>query len=209
MENASNRRPASVQPRARPGGRAQRVVRDVLQAAAVELARVGYAAFRIEEVAARAGVNKTTIYRRWPTKADLVGAVLLAFASDEHEAPDTGSLRSDLLEMLRGLVARISTPEGEGLSRAFLAEMDQPEICGLIQAVREKFKAPWFSAIARGIARGEIPRGSDPDLIVESILAITRHQRQYRRERPSDALTAAIIDLILDGAKGGGAIPKP
>ena len=52
----------------RVGGRSERVVRDVLDASAKELARVGYAALRMDDVAAAAGVNKTTVYRRWPTK---------------------------------------------------------------------------------------------------------------------------------------------
>ena len=57
-------------------GRAARVVSDVLIATAEELTRVGYAAFRVEDVAARSGVNKTTIYRRWPTKPELVTAAV-------------------------------------------------------------------------------------------------------------------------------------
>ena len=55
---------------ARTGGRSERVVRDVLRAAIEELSTNGYSALRVEDVAARAGVNKTTVYRRWPTKAD-------------------------------------------------------------------------------------------------------------------------------------------
>ena len=58
----------------RSRGRSARVVQEVLTATAEELGRSGYAALRIEDVAERAGVNKTTIYRRWPTKAALVKA---------------------------------------------------------------------------------------------------------------------------------------
>src|SRR5512138_898011 len=92
MENTSAGSRRTGVRAARVGGRSERVVRDVLAAAAAEMARVGYVALRVEDVAARAGVNKTTVYRRWPTKADLVRDVLCGLGGDQHEAPDTGSL---------------------------------------------------------------------------------------------------------------------
>src|SRR5687767_9883677 len=58
------------------GGRSDQVVRRVLAAAMAEVARSGYAGFRMDAVAARARVNKTTIYRRWPTRAALVTALV-------------------------------------------------------------------------------------------------------------------------------------
>ncbi len=66
--------PNAVELRARPGGRSARVVRDVLRAAFELFAERGYGGLSIEEVSARAGVNKTTVYRRWPTKIDLLRA---------------------------------------------------------------------------------------------------------------------------------------
>src|SRR5271154_2611054 len=96
----------------RLGGRSERVVRDVTRATAAELARVGYEALRVEDVAAQAGVNKTTVYRRWPNKADLVAAVLRNAKGEPDELPDLGSVSADLLALLRGSVARASTSEG-------------------------------------------------------------------------------------------------
>ena len=83
-EKAKAKSPLRVVPAAavRSGGRSARIVADVLRATAEELARVGYAALRMEEVARVAGVNKTTVYRRWPTKEDLVSAALLALPED-------------------------------------------------------------------------------------------------------------------------------
>src|SRR5438105_12835542 len=102
---------------ARTGGRSARVVASILAATVAELARSGYASFRIDEVAARAGVNKTTIYRRWPTKAELVRAALMA-SDDPGPPPSTGAVRSDLLALLRATIARIeSSPEKLGILR--------------------------------------------------------------------------------------------
>ena len=83
-------------------GRSARVVDAVLKAVAEQLGLVGYAALRIEDVAARSGVNKTTIYRRWPNKHELVHAVLTE-SSYRMEVPDTGALRSDVHQMLHAI----------------------------------------------------------------------------------------------------------
>ena len=63
-------------PQSRVGGRSARVVADVLRTTLEIIGEHGFAGLRVEDVAARAGVNKTTIYRRWPTRGDLVIAAL-------------------------------------------------------------------------------------------------------------------------------------
>src|SRR3954454_17804776 len=80
----------------RPGGRSERVRSSVLAAAQELLAEGGYDALRVEDVASRAGVHKTTVYRRWPTKADLVMAVVEGRSEERVPVPDTGSLEDDL-----------------------------------------------------------------------------------------------------------------
>src|SRR4051812_48103459 len=82
------------------GGRSEEVVRRVLDAALGELARSGYSGFRMEAVAKEAAVNKTTIYRRWPTRAALVSALVEQMRTPLRESPlpDTGALEDDLIE---------------------------------------------------------------------------------------------------------------
>src|SRR6516162_5006549 len=104
--------PPSSQPRRtrqqRLGGRSERVVRDVTRATAAELARVGYAELRVEDVATEAGVNKTTIYRRWPSKIELVAAAIRAINEPSGDLPDLGSISLDLLALLRDKVSLAS-----------------------------------------------------------------------------------------------------
>src|SRR5260221_10727285 len=99
----SKAKPGARKARPRTGGRSARVVNEVLAATLEVFAEHGYAGMSVEAVAARAGVNKTTIYRRWPAKVDLLGAALVSLRDEDPEPPDTGSLRSDLLEVLRRL----------------------------------------------------------------------------------------------------------
>src|SRR4051812_35901624 len=108
----STARPPSLRPtrrteNVRVQGRSARVVEAILQAVGEELGRVGYADLRIEDVATLSGVNKTTIYRRWPQKSELVTAAVERL-TPVPEVYDTGSLRSDLLALLHDIRARIT-----------------------------------------------------------------------------------------------------
>ena len=76
----------------RPGGRAERVRAAVLGAAAELLTDVGYDKMRVEDVADRAGVHKTTVYRRWPTKAALTADAIALNSADAVPIPDTGTI---------------------------------------------------------------------------------------------------------------------
>jgi AcrR family transcriptional regulator len=180
------------------------VVREVLQAAVMELARVGYAALRVEDVAAQAGVNKTTVYRRWSTKAELVSAALRSRAIAEEELPDTGSLREDLVAMIAHHVELVCTPEGQAVTRMMLAEMDQPEVAALTRELRAEKLALWGVLMERGIARGEIPAGSDVTLLVEMITG-TIFTKLRQRSLVDAAYVGKVVDLVLVGARHGGA----
>src|ERR1700730_7590420 len=83
----------------RTGGRSARVRESILAAALSELIESGYAALSVEAVASRAGVNKTTIYRRWPTLDDLLVDALMDWSHDALPAMDTGSIETDLLAL--------------------------------------------------------------------------------------------------------------
>src|SRR3712207_2405643 len=82
--------------RVRPGGRTAEIGARVLDATITELAEHGFAALTVESVAGRARVNKTTLYRRWRGRSGLLAAAVEAFAAEQAQVPDTGSLDEDL-----------------------------------------------------------------------------------------------------------------
>jgi AcrR family transcriptional regulator len=191
---AETRRTAGVHVR----GRAERVVNLVLRAAAKELTRVGYAHLRVEDVAARSGINKTTIYRRWPTKAELVAAALREVAA--KTAPiDTGTLRGDLRESLREALARGRHPWGRGIMRILQTERTAPDIDALAHRLRDEQHEKRVAMVNRGIARGELPKGVDPDLVVDLVTApVLRRVFTF-----GEAIDAAYIDRVLDVVLAG------
>jgi len=191
---------------ARIGGRSERVVRDVLAAAAQELSRCGYAALRMEDVAGAAGVNKTTVYRRWPTKLELVRATLRSLNETPSAAPDLGSIRADLRSLIDGFVARMNSTEKRCIARMISAEMDQPEVQELVRALRAEHLIPWQAVITRSIERGELPARSDARLIVDVVLGtVMSGVLRFQAEREPGYLEA-VVDLVVAGAKCGGAV---
>src|ERR1051325_7702158 len=94
---ATSLSPSTFCCRTRPGGRSAHIRAVVLEDGLAELASVGFHAPRLERIAKRAGVNKTTLYRRWGTREVLMLEAITERASVKVPIPDTGSLRGDLL----------------------------------------------------------------------------------------------------------------
>lgn len=188
---------------ARTGGRSKRVVTAVLRAAMDELSRTGYAALRVEDVATRAGVNKTTVYRRWPTKVELAGAAIRTFAGHEEAMPDTGSVRGDLCELVHRMVAFVKTPEGSVFTRLVTAEHGEPDVDRLARSLRDAFMSRRAEIITRAQQRGELPASLDARVLLDAIfIPVTMRILRYR-EDVDPATAEAFVDLALTGAKHG------
>jgi AcrR family transcriptional regulator len=176
-------------------------VADVLLAATKELTRRGYAGFRVEDVASAAGVNKTTVYRRWPTKADLVCAAIREIVMHTQEGPDTGSLEGDLIEFLRRLVAWKKTAETADVLRILVVEAAEPDVERIGRTLRAEAFEPWLAIVARGKARGEIPARTDARLLVEMVFTPVI-MRLHRLHEPVDEATrASIVRIVLAGVR--------
>jgi AcrR family transcriptional regulator len=186
------------------GGRSEQVARRVLDAAVAELAAVGYAGFRVERVASRAAVNKTTVYRRWPTRLALVTAAVerLQTPLREHPLPDTGYLERDLVEAFTRRFTVGREVEGRAWAR-LLDERHRPEVRALIgNAVNER-RAEWRSMVTRAVDRGEIPRATDAQLLLDLVRIIVEARvGGSSRTLNTDALILA-VRTILAGARAG------
>jgi AcrR family transcriptional regulator len=193
---------------ARTGGRSARVVREVLSATLEEFAAQGYAGFSVEAVALRAGVNKTTIYRRWPAKADLVGAALASLRDDDPEPPDSGSLREDLLQMLKHWAEQMVTPRRRAIMQSLLVANTDPEMQAIVRRMRAERPAIPQIVFERAFKRRELPRGSDTQLIAAALLGPLHSRTAWKREPVDDAFLRSLVELVVTGALGGGAVPR-
>ena len=162
----------------------------------MELARVGYAALRMEDVARAAGVNKTTVYRRWPTKMLLVTETMRREHEQRVVAPDTGSVREDLRVMLHSFAEQGRSP----LARAWLSELGNTEARAIMRGSRHYVEAQWAAVIARGMARGELPPGTSPLFLIELLVGPVVGRLLRGDELPTDEFCDQVIDLVLAGA---------
>jgi AcrR family transcriptional regulator len=186
------------------GGRSERVVQRVLVATVAELAKSGYRAFRMNLVSAAAGVNKTTIYRRWPGKAPLVAAAVEWMRRFVHDVPlpDTGSLERDLAEALRRKVSFKDRLEGQAWAR-LLAEKHDPEVSAIIgDAVKERSDA-WHAMVTRAVARGELPDGTDPRLLLGMLAAVVDAWNASSPGRLKAELLDVAVRTVVAGARAG------
>jgi AcrR family transcriptional regulator len=188
---------------ARPIGRPRetRTDRAILRATLELIAELGVHEFRTEDVAARAGVGKGAIYRRYRSKDELVTAAVAALVSEEIAVPDTGSTRADLLVLMRDAVELYRGSRAGRLMPDLVGAMARkPE---LARAVRDGFlagrRAALTDVLGRGVERGDL----HPDLDVELALDVLGGPLFYRlliTGGPIDGkLAEGVADLILRG----------
>lgn len=175
--------------------RAEGILRATLEALAV----VGYRALSVEEVAAEAGVNKTTVYRRWPTKKDLVQAALSSVVTEGLTIPDTGSLRRDLLGLGRSFTERASSLECQSLFRVMALESADAELEAIGDAIRAQHEAIVAGIVAHAVGRGELDKSTDPRLLATTFLGTLHLKLFFNNERVDEAFTARVVDLLLLG----------
>jgi AcrR family transcriptional regulator len=165
---ATGGRPAA-KPRRRLGGRSARVRAAVLQAAFRLLVEKGLDAFTVAEVAVRAGVHETSIYRRWGTKHALARDACLHYSEGALEVPDTGALRSDLIALLESLVAILVSPQGRVVLTLSLSQ--HPHVVAARQAFWKRRFAVLRAMFDKAVARGDFPRHGDPMEFLETLIA--------------------------------------
>ncbi|MFF2850192.1 TetR/AcrR family transcriptional regulator [Streptomyces sp. NPDC058001] len=174
----------------RPGGRTARVRTAVLRAAGDTLAEHGFAQLDLADVARRADVGKTTVYRRWGTVAGLVADLLTDMAEQSLPRTETGSLLGDL-EANAELVRRaLADPRQGALFKAVIAAATtDPRTAASLHRFYEVRVAEWAPCVQQAVARGEIPEGTDPHEVIRAVSA-PLYYRLLTTAAPLDSDTA-------------------
>jgi AcrR family transcriptional regulator len=197
-------------PKVRSRGRPRSLQAEVaiLKATRELLAEQGLTVMTIEEVASRAGVGKASIYRRWPNKAALA---LDAFLDDYLAGipvRDTGTLRGDLLASARDWIRLVTrTPAGRTLAALLAETLIDPALAGAWRnVVLHRMRDDRRAIISRAAARGEIPRSTDPDLILDLFYGALYHRflngHLPLSEGFARALASAVAVAAADASRG-------
>jgi AcrR family transcriptional regulator len=185
--------------RPRPGRQRSQAVDDAILAATLEeLSAVGYGALTVAAVIARAGVSSATLYRRWPTKQQLVAASLASMHQEIVDV-DTGTLEGDLMALARYLADSMSM-SGTDLAEDVLAELRRnPEFRA---AVNEKFHQPRVDELDRILerarSRGDLGPGVSADVAM-AFLSGSLYNRMATTEKP---VTTAFLRIAAQGTVG-------
>lgn len=191
----------------RPKGRPRSAAADlaILAATRAALAELGWGGLTMGDVAVRAGVAKTTLYRRWPSKNELV-VDAMASLFDELEMADLGSLQADIEAVVGQFAALLARPESQAALLALFAEgCRDPE---LHLRIRETIVDPQKRLVLQGRAnaqaRGELGPDSDEataaeeiDIIFDTIAGAVEHRMLVSREPVSPAWIRRFTDLLL------------
>jgi AcrR family transcriptional regulator len=172
----------------------------ILDAARELLASRGWADLTIAEVASRAGVAKTTLYRRWPGKADLaVDAMAELFG--RLELVDHGSMLEDAMGVVRQYAELLSRPETQAALLALAAESARDET--LRERVKKQVIDPQRRLVhegwARALARGEVSGATDVDLIFDMISGTLVQRILIGGEPVDDAYLVRLVSVLLGG----------
>jgi AcrR family transcriptional regulator len=183
----------------RPGRpRSAECDRVILEAALAEYAAHGLEGMSVDAVAARAGVSKATIYRRYPSKVELVVAAAFEIAEDKAPKPDTGSLRGDITASLTNLCRLLEDPVLGAATRMLLTDaLRNEELARMHTDFVHKRREGTIAALQRAIARGELRDDVDLDIAIDTLAAPVFYRHVVMYEPVDDSYVQAIVDNFI------------
>ncbi len=188
-------------PLGRPRGGSDKLVKTLLAAALKQLGERGFTALSVSELARTVGVNKTSIYRRWPSKAELILAAVRALRDSKRTAPPSGDLRRDLVRVLRVKAALVQSKPGRKLVRALIALDEDRDLVSISSALRKERYASTIALLEPAIDRGELAPDTDPKLLSELLLAPLYHRLIFLNQPIGRRFLEEVVDKLLDGAR--------
>ncbi|WP_280236223.1 TetR/AcrR family transcriptional regulator [Nocardia cyriacigeorgica] len=194
--------PPSTTPRPRPGGRTARIRTQVLAAVHAQLTEHGYDALTIDTVAARAGVHRATVYRRWRDVGGLIADVFAAAGDIDWQPRDTGTLRGDLAALNEEI--QESLTEQPSIAAALIAvSFRSEEAARALQRLWEGRYAQCEIVVERALRRGDVPPETDARAVLIAATAPIYHHLVLLRTPPDPDLPDRIADSTARAAAAG------
>lgn len=194
----------------RPGGRTARTRAAVMQAVIGELTEHGYAGTTVERVAARAGIAKTTVYRRWRSLDGLLADLMAERAQQQIPVPDEGDLGSDLRALARAVVASVRQPAIRAAMTSIVAAAVQDPAARDVLSRFLATRAATMTAITdRAARRGELPPGTDAAAVIQTVTALIYYRLFIAGEPASDDVADSAAAAAAAAAHAGALVTKP
>jgi AcrR family transcriptional regulator len=170
----------------------------IVDAALDVFADEGYDGFTIEAVAARAGVGKATVYRRYPGKAELIVRAVSCLTSAEVPEPDTGSLRADLAFVAHHLVRLLTrTVAGRCVLQLAVALPRSRALAREHQRFLAERRAVTRGVVERAIGRGDVAADTDPEVVTDLLVGPLFYRHLVSRAPLTDAYADLVVDSVV------------
>ncbi|MGW1742033.1 TetR/AcrR family transcriptional regulator [Nocardia sp. NPDC001965] len=177
----------------------------VLEATIALIVENGYEGLRFEDVARDSGVHKTTIYRRWPSRTDLVRDAITEYTMQAVPMPDTGSVREDFIRILVSLAKLLQSDAGRAVLRtAQSSREDARDVAELGREIWRSRVAAAENVVRRAIERGELP-ATDAEVLFEQLCGPVHFRITLGGRRFTRGDAERQVDLVLAGARALGA----
>lgn len=172
----------------------------ITNAAAELLLQRGFDRTTVDDVAARAGVGKATVYRRWPSKEDLAVAAMETLYNVEMPEPDTGDIRRDLTESYRSVLAFVNTRDGAAFLRTSIAESVRDDrIAALHRESTERREDASRVTLERAIKRGQVRADIDIDSAIQWLGGLLAIRAITHRPMPTVDDAETLVEFALRG----------
>lgn len=186
----------------KPAGRKRCPIahQNILEAASKLLNEVGFSNLTIEGIALRAGVGKTTIYRRWPNKASIVMDAFLAETAPQFPYPNTESAITDIRQQMKLVVKVLNSPHGNTISTLIGGSQTDKE---LAEAFRTRFLTPRRTEskaiVRKGIEQNEIPSNIDADMLLDTLYSPLYFRLLIKHAPLTESFVDQVVDLVVNG----------
>lgn len=179
-------------------GRVRRSKERVLAATLELLNEGGLGGVSVDDVSRRSGVAKTTIYRHWATRSDLVIDACSQLITDQAEVPDTGSFEGDVRAFLSNIATLLQTARWSSVVPSIIdaAERD-PDLARVHSTIQQGHASPLEEIISRAVRRGELPTSTDSSSLAAILLGPLFYRRWFSRGPLDDELVRTVVKTVI------------
>ena len=151
----------------------------------------------VDEISRRSGVAKTTIYRHWPTRADLLRDACSTISTPQ-DVPETGSFETDVTALMTNLAHLLRSAKWTSVLPSVIDAAERsPDIADMYSTLQQSYSAPFKTVIQRAMQNGELPKGTDIAMLVAALTGPLFYRRWFSREPLTDAFAKQIIRRVI------------
>ncbi|WES64581.1 TetR/AcrR family transcriptional regulator [Microbacter sp. GSS18] len=193
--------------RSRPRRRGAALEDAIVDAAIEELRDVGYAAMTMDGIARRAGAGKISVYRRWPTKVELVREAAYRLVGEPVLPAEPSTLRADLLALFRTMAREMQGPAGEALRGIVSESLSDAAAPAIADGSRGGSASMMREIVRRAVERGEAVDPDPPPVRLHAAPALLQHRFLTHGAAVDDAYLVQIVDDVAMPLLGSAPVP--